>query len=100
MIQMERDEFGIEEFAKSTNGKIEGLRLALTIFVLSSQSEDKVKSYVNSLSFTKDTIEEKIRNGEYQFDSKWYPDATLSMLNKMIEYLSDTKPEKASNDNG
>lgn len=89
---MERKSLTREQYAKRTNGRVEGLRIALTVLIRSTQTKESMDEYVKHLSIVKRLVEDIIEEDSDQFDSEWYPNGTLEVLSGFIDQLSDAQP--------
>ena len=94
MTQEEIRELDISEYAELVNGRVAGLRLAFTLFVANSQTKEQIESYVRILEDAESLIETGMQKGEFQFDSKGYPDGTLAELRNLRESLTGLAREK------
>ena len=87
-------ELDITEYAELVNGKVAGLRLALTLFVANTQTKEQIESYVRILEDAESLIETGMQKGDFQFDSKEYPNGTLAELRNLRESLTGLSREK------
>lgn len=90
MSQEDVRELPVSEYAELVNGRVAGLRLAFVLFLTDIQDTKSIRAYIKSLENAKGLIETGIKNGEFQFSSRGYPDGTLDVLEDLIESLNSS----------